>query len=528
MNRAIRRFTRTTLFVALGFVTLPSLSQGLRGQELPWLPGGTVRLDFAPTFWNWDSRYGIAATGTDEVELLGLDLTGDPLGSALLPDLRELEQSLGLALDDSSYRVQLGVSRAYMGQSRLVFPFRLEMGITDWLTVGAMAPLVRPRTELTFTLDADALSATDGVSPFVSDPSSVLSFLNAFGVGIDGARAVHGEAQAVTDAQAYLDALDEAYRDETFFPLSDSSPGVMLQERFDALKTALLDLGATGLPSSVPLAQTFLNEEEFQAFLGGSQMQAFPLEDWTTQWSLGDVELSANVMLLRSGFQVDSLGAVPRFRFQVGGGALVRLGMGTQEDPARFFDQDIGDGQMDLEGTVFGMVEYGSRLGAWGQMRYGVQMEGDVIRRITDPSETLPNSSRTAPLRWTPGDYLEIDLNPRVFLTPEMSFGVRYHLWSKAADHYTLGELGLEFPDAGLLPSAELLDLETEQDLHELGFSATYSTVAAHGRGEASMPLHLRATYFRPVSGRGGQTPKGGRFQAGLTIYKTFWGGPEG
>lgn len=74
-------------------------------------------------------------------------------------------------------------------------------------------------------------------------------------------------------------------------------------------------------------------------------------------------------------------------------------------------------------------------------------------------------------------------------------------------------------------PPPGLLDLETEQTLQEIGLSAAFSTVEAAARGEASMPLDLRAGYFHPLSGSGGQTPKGGRFQIGLTIYKTLWGG---
>jgi hypothetical protein len=189
---------------------------------------------------------------------------------------------------------------------------------------------------------------------------------------------------------------------------------------------------------------------------------------------------------------------------------------------------------MDLEGNAFGLLELGSRFGAWGQVRYGVQTEGEIFRRITDPSFALPDYGRTAPVKWTPGNYFEVDLNPRYFLTPAMSFGLRYHHWSKGADSYSLGDVEALGLDPAALPPAELLELETEQRLQEIGFSATYSSVEAHARGEAPMPVYVRITFFRPVGGSGGQTPKGGRVQAGLTIFKTFWGGspapapPEG
>lgn len=524
----MNRSKSATFSLPLGPITalllLVGFSQGLRGQELPWLAGGQVRLDFAPSFWSWDSRYGLGPSGEKEVELLGLDLTANPLGSEILPDLLDLENSLREALNDPSYRVQLGMSQAYIDQSRLVFPFRLELGITDWLTVGAMAPLVRPRTEMTFTLDADSLTATDGTSPFVEDPAGVKYFLDSFRHVLLEAEASNPGHPSVEEATAYFEALSAAYHQQTFFPLLGSAPGNRLQARLEDIRGALESLGVTGLPDMVPLAEGYLDEEGFQTFLDSPVMRAFPLEDWTTPWSLGDVELTAKVRLLRGGFEPDSSGALPAFRYQMGGGFLVRLGTGKQEDPARFFDQDIGDGQLDLEGNVFGLMELGSRFGTWGQLRYGVQNEGEIFRRIAAPSQTLPDFARTAPLRWTPGNYLEVQLNPRFFFTPEMAFGVRYRYWSKGADSYAFASNpGLLDPAA--FPPADLLNLETEQKLQEIGFSATYSTVEARARGEASMPLYIRVTYFRPISGSGGRVPKGGRFEAGLTIYRTLWGG---
>lgn len=517
------------LCLALGLLSAVSLSPIPSGrigaQELPWLPAGKVRLDFAPTFWAWDTRYGLGPGGEKQIEPLGMDLTGNPLGSEILPGLLPLEASLREAMKDPSYRVNLGVSQAYLEQSRLVFPFRLELGLTDWLTIGAMVPFVRPRMEMSFALDADSLTATDGASPWVSDANSVIEFLNQFRSVLQGAQDSHPGDPAVEDAQSYLDALSVAYGQGTFFPVAGSAPALRLQERFWEITGALNALGISGLPSTVPMGQGYMDEEEFQEFLGTPHMRAFPLEDWTTLWSLGDAEITANVRLLQGGFEPDSLGNFPTFRYQLGGGFLVRLGTGDQEDTSRFFDQDPGDGQMDLEGSVFGLFEVGNRFGAWGQLRYGVQQEGELYRRIASASQTLPEFARTAPVRRTPGNYLEFDVNPRIFLTPAMSFGARYRFWSKGEDSYALGAVNTEIQDPATLPPAELLNLETEQKLQEIGFSATYSSVEAHSRGEVGLPVLVRATFFKPISGSGGQTPKGGRFQVGLTIYKTLWGG---
>jgi hypothetical protein len=500
---------------------------GVGAQELPWLSKGRVRLDFAPTFWSWDSRYGLTADGTKLEESLGSNLTAFPLGSDVLPDLRGLESVLGGVLEDPSYRTQLGNSQALVDQAVLTFPFRFEVGVTDRLTVGAMVPMVRQRQEILFLLDADASNANVGISPMVSSTTAVSSFLNGFGNALNLAAETYPGDPAVAGAQAYLDALSIAYFHRTVFPISGSAAAVQLQEQLDAHRAALNALGVTGIPESVVLAEDYFDETSFQSFLGGPIMNAAALESFTTLWKLGDIEVTAAVRLLSDGFEPAALEDTPTVRYQLGAGGLVRMGTGTLEDPNRFLDLDVGDGQLDVEGSVFGRLEYGSRFQAWGRFRYGVQMEGEVLRRIAAPAEALPKWSRLASLKWTPGNYLELDLNPSLALAPDLNLGIRYHHWSKGADSYQLQPLSEEDLELLDYPPANLLDQETEQTLQEVGFSLSYSTMASHAKGESSIPYLVRATFLLPVRGSGGQTPKGARFQAGLSIYKWFWGGPD-
>ena len=527
-----RRFRFLLLIAAVHFLGLGVFSPAL-GQELPWLGKGKVRLDFAPDFWAWDSRFG-SATGTsgsllEEVEPLGMDLTADPLGSEVIPSLSVLEASLQEALQDGGYRVRLGASQAIVEQSRLIFPFRLEVGVTDWLTVGAMVPLIRPRTEMDFVLNADSLNADVGLSPQLTGASNVARFVNDFGEILDSALEATPSDPTLLDARAYLDALAQAYAHASLFPVTGSAAGNQLQGRLDDFRVQLEALGLSGIPQEVPLAEEFLNEDGFDAFLATRRgMDAAPLENWTTPWVMGDVEVTASARVLQSGFQADSIGERPTLRYQVGVGALVRLGTGGQADPNRLLDLDPADGQMDLEGSVFGMVEMGDRFGGWGHLRYGIQLEGEVLRRIAAPGQALPNWGRLAPLNWTPGNYLELELNPRIHLTPDMTFGVRYHLWHKGEDSYALQPIDPELLAQLNYPDPALLNQETEQTLHEVGISTTYSTLAANDRGETPFPLLVRATYFHPIMGSGGQTPKGGRFQVGLTLYRTLWGGNSG
>lgn len=520
------RRTASAFSTVLALSLITSAGNSATGQELPWLGRGQVRVDFTPSFWAWESRFGARAdpSGVDveEVESLGMDLTADALGSEVLPYLHPLESSLGEALLDSGYRVRLGASQAVVQQSRLVFPFRVDLGVTDWLTVGAMVPFVRPRTELTFALQADSLTADVGLTPGTG------SFLSSFDAALRNAESTNPGDPAVLAARAYLDALSAAYAQGTVFPLVGSGTGIQLQARLDELRAALEAGGVTGIPESVPLAEEPLDQEGFNSLLTSPAMRAYPLENWTTPWTLGDVEVTAAARLFHHGFQPDSLGALPFLRAQLGIGGLVRLGTGEQGDPDRFLTLDLGDGQMDFEGSAFGLVELGSRFGGWFQARYGIQREGEIVRRIAGPTEILPPVSRLALLNRTPGNYFDFQVNPRFYFTPEMTFGVRYRFWAKGEDHHTLTPVdsgAVALPD---YPPALLLNYETRERLQEVGLSATYSTLAAHARGEARFPIHVRFTYFRPLSGAGGQTPKGGRFEAGVAIFRSLWGRGDG
>jgi hypothetical protein len=518
--------------VVLPIVVAPLTSaEGLSAQELPWLRAGRVRLDFAPVFWGWDSRYGLRTEGSqtiEEVELLASDLAQDPLGSSAIPHLRELETSLSDALMDPGYRLSLGVSQANLDQSRLTFPFRLELGVTDWLTLGAMVPFVRTRSEVYFALEADSITGDMGLTPNLLQAGAVTSFLDGFRTAIDSALVLEPGGETWSAAQSFLDALSAAYTHNSFFPALGSGTGARLQERVTTYVTALEALGISGVPSSIPLAETFLDAAAFQDFLASAStgMRGWPLEDWTSLWALGDMEVTASARFLRGGFEPDSLGEVPFLRYQLGGGVLFRLGTGEQADPNRYVNVPLADGQADLEAGIFGMVQLGDRLGAWGHLRLGFPREGDVFRRIAAPSEVFPNWPRLAPLRWKPGSYRELDLNPRIYLNPSMTFGVRYHRWSKGADTYSLADIDPAVLEQLSFPPTTLLEEETEQTLQEIGVSATFSTLEAHARGEASLPVHVRVTYLRPLSGSGGQTPKGGRFMAGISLYRQLWGGP--
>ncbi len=515
-----RLATRSPLLGPLLLLILAG-PQGGWGQEPPWLPKGWVRLGFSPSFWAWDRTYGEGRPGEgagSKGTLLAAPLNTPSLGSPVLPVLGELEAELAQLLGQPGYRAILGESRAAVEQSVLSFHWRGEVGVTSRLTLGVMVPFVRPRTELVFTLRGDSATANVGPSPWLTDPGEILAFLSAAQTAVSLAGQAHPESPAVAAARRYVEGLSRAYLQGTAFPVVGSAAGRTLQELWDRLRGELAGMGVPDLPQRVPLSDRYFDDDSFARLLATAPVSAAPLDDWTTPWSLGDVEVTAALRLFRGGSRPDSANPTPRVRYQFGMGGLVRLPTGKQDDPDRFLDVPPADGQLDLEAHVVGTVELGARWYLWGQFRYGVQRRGEVLRRIAGPEELLPHRPRLAPLYRTPGSYRELVLLPRFQVAPGLHLAARFRHWAQGEDRHELRPLDPQTLERANYPPASLLDVGTGQELRELGLGATFSTVEAFTGGKARFPLFLRALFVRPLGGRGRLTPQGDRFEAAVSL----------
>lgn len=493
--------------------------------EQPLLPRGHVRLAAVAEFVHWDSRFGYRVEEGEiirNVESLGFDLTEDPLGSGPIPHLEPLEQLLQNTLEDSSFRLSLGTSQLSLQRSYVRIPVRLDLGVFDWLTIGGTVPFVKRRAEVGFGLYADTLNANVGLSPMVTETGAVNAFLDEFQQALDAYGTV-GAQDVLSDAQEFYQALTAAYGLSSLFPLESSDVGHAFSQRLQGIQDDFAAAGVTTVPGTLPFAEAPLDRESFQSFLTDPRygVRGEPLETWQSLWSIGDPEIHVAVRVLESP-GLDSAGVLPFLQYRVGVGGLVRLGMGKQEDPSNFVDLQTGDGQMDMEASVFGTVAVGSRFGGWARARYGIQREGTVHRRISAPDDFISPVSAHTFVSWDPGNYLDLELAPFFRLTPRFAFSLRYHLYSKGQDSYSLTVT--PDPEAPPLPPVEFLNQETGATIHELGIGLTLSGLAAAREGKARFPFEAYAAFFGAISGSGGQTPKVGRAQVGLRVFRRIWG----
>lgn len=542
-SRATERVGAPGIVAPLGFLLAlflapaPSASQEV---DDPLSPGGQLRVGASAFLSTWESRYGTRledGVRIEEEEPLGFDLTHDRLGADAFPAILPLREALRTATADPTLGLSLGRTRARLQATTVRIPIQVDLGLTDWLTVGATVPFVRQRTEVGFLLSADEVTADLGLAPETGTGTATEGFLQDVASAVDEMESqadatcssnpdsadCQSARSAADDGRLFLDGVSAGYA-SALFPFEGSSGGGSLRSRLGVLGNRFAQHGVTSLPApgAMPLAEGPLTAGEFQDVLIQSRfgVSADSLATWQSPWEIGDVEVHGALRLLEgrrpaaTGWRIRS--------WLLGIGGLARFGTGRIDDPDHFLDRGSGDGQTDLEGRAFADLSLGWPVGLWADVRYGVQQEGTVPRRISPPHVVLAPLSHRADTRWDPGDYLDVEVAPRIRLTPELALAARYRYYDKESDRYDLaGEID---PDPGV-PGVDVLEAETGRTLHEAGISLVYSTLRATQAGLFGRPVEARIRYRRAVTGSGGRTPVASRVEVGLRTFWTLWGG---
>lgn len=499
------------------------------GQLLnPLVPGGHVRVGFTPSFTSWDRRWTVDEGGSVVEEPLGSALS-TPGGLSLFPGVATLAEELEALAQVPPSSLKLGETRGSVTRDVTRLDFGLHVGVFDWLTVGATLPWVKTRTALELGY-RPALDASLGVTPSVTAAQAVTGYLQGLG---DAASTAESRAETIcsaggTDCSSAQDLADRTrdfatraermYGAAPFFPLEESIPGVFLSAAHEALASALQEAGLSA-PGTPVFATEVVDGEAFgqlpeRAELG---LQGV-LPPGEGLWRPGDLELEATVRLL-DGEVRDSAGAAPSLAWTVAAGALVRLGTGSPDSVDIFLDHGAGDGQMDVEGFGYAALQMGSRLGLRVLGRYGVQQPTTLPRRIAPDDLVFPPVSTRRTVEWTPGNYLDVTVSPRVQVTGSLALTADYRLYDKGADRYVLVGGG----EDGLDPS--VLETDTERTFHQVGVGLRYSTLRLWRRGETGSPVQVGARVVRTVDGSATGTPVTTRAELTLRLFRRLWGG---
>jgi hypothetical protein len=510
------------------------------GENAVVLPRGVLRVGLGGELSLFDERYssdaGGAALGT-VVPFRG-ELAGT-LGAGQLGLVGQLESRVRALTEQPGLTLALGELAPRATARRITVPLRLELGVGGRLQLSATVPYVQTRVvvfpDVTPTgnvglnpaiADAELAARTTALlSQFEAASGQLAAALAACGADPASSPACSDpDAALSTDAaaQAFASALAALYLPEAggspLVPVAGSDAAAAIAQRIADYRAAYVELGVTAIgegtgpahaaPPTASDVQRLLQEPAFG--LGYAPFRS------RSRYGIGDVEVGAKLMLL-DGFGADPAIAsaiTPGVRLRAAMTALVRLGTATTDDPDDLVDIGIGDGQHDLELGVVGDLAIG-RAFVSAAARYGVQLADQVELRVpTAVGEALVPAAQRALVDRDLGDYLELELTPRMSIGEFISVGAQYRYRSKASDAYTL-------PGTG---AVDALATGTEAYEHRAGLGITLSTLSAWARGRIGAPMDVSYLHSRVVAGGGALTNRAARDEVAVRLYLGLFG----
>ncbi|HSJ65812.1 MAG TPA: hypothetical protein VK922_18165 [Gemmatimonadaceae bacterium] len=534
---------------AVACIAVPLDAQAVMGigEQVLGPPRGVVRVTIAPSFETFDERF----LPDGETEPLGARLTTPALGASVFPAITGTSAAVRTLSGSPGFEGSLGISSLRASTSVNTLRLGAELGLTDRLSLMASVPLVRARTEL--QLDVNGAGGNLGINPALLDPDlavfnqGALDAQNAAWSALDALIATC-TAPGATDGrcpevQANLTTLQALSADATaaaaasaalyspdapFAPVQGGSADAAIAARLDALAAAFAAWPTLGLPlfpgAVFAPAEGPIGSQEAPAVLGdpafGIGIDSLVAR---SRFGVGDIEVGMRLLLL------DSPGRERRLspggmhvRLAVTGGA--RLGTGEAPDADQPFDPGTGDGQTDLIGAAHLDLLFGGRFWTTISGRYVRQLEDRQTMRIAPPWLALAPLASRHEVERDLGDYIELEVAPRIVLGRYLSIGARYAMRDKEADRHTLAT-GAELPPEGLPFEAEVLDSATAYTVQELGVGFTYSTMAAKARGLARLPIEVTYQHVESLSASDGYVPKRRRDEVRIRVYLSVFGG---
>ena len=462
----------------------------------------------------------------------------------------------GARRDRGDYAASLGVMTSSVEKNSVRLPVSLDVGVFDWLSVGASAAFVRNETEFVFHFASDSASANAGFSPALDDPAEVSRFLSRLDASVGRIRLVPGRS-----LRGRPDVHELPGRDGRpvggrgrFIGHCPSCTGVRWR-RWRARRPAWRC--GRGWPSSPrrskPQEQPCpapcpsptrpsrrrtcrTSRPSRRTALRGT----FPSRGGAPFGCLGDLELRADARWLDK--------TEPGYTLTAGAGTLVRLPTGTQDDPANFLDMGSGDRQTDVEVRGWLNGSWRDRLGLWTDLRYGVQLPGITERRVFDPGYAMAPAATLARLEWNPGGLLL--RRGRAMVQDRRGRHAGGGLPALQQGRGLLRAVG-GGPDRGrrLLCRSRAVHgsrlrsgperpwcLEAAPRQARVVAGIVYSRLGSprsgFGRGARQepedarrRPFEVRAVYRQVVAGSGTSVPVTGSLEAGFRVYVGVWGG---
>ncbi|HEX6965154.1 MAG TPA: hypothetical protein VF166_05075 [Gemmatimonadaceae bacterium] len=514
------------------------------GDDATTLPGGGFRLSVSNAWSRYDARYDAAGNPRP----LAPDLTAPDAGVAQFENLAPLQQHVRALSGLSSFDVSIG--QTALDENALVrtTPIRAELGVTHWLQLGVMVPVVRTQTNVAFRVNSAGPAGNVGVNPGLApgaaaDANAALqqqftSAAAALGAKIDActanpsgtdcANVLANGPSLLASAQGFASGLAQVYDSSFFVPLAGTDADNAIRARVATFSSTFAGFGITDITSTGPSAS--------QAPAGVGDVQRFVTDpafgiaadsiQTVSRLGLGDIELSAKVQWLNTVGQADRFHVRRGVNVRSAVTGVVRLGTGSPSSPSNFLDIGTGDGQTDVEVRSQNDIVLGRRFWASVVGSYGIQLADQRIMRIADPEQPIAGAYRTFNVQRDLGDYYSIAFTPRLVIDDYFSLGAQYLYWHKAQDRYSGTFTTTNFVGDTVTLDASILDRETAQHEQRISVGLLYSTLAAYAAGKTWLPLEVSFEHTNAIAGSGGRTPKISDTTLRIRLYARLFGGP--
>jgi hypothetical protein len=496
-------------------------------------------------------RVGIGGESTTQrdrwrdgvLEGLAGPITTDAFGALQFSMLASVEQLL-TRVGVSDFDASLGSTRLDVRQRAFVTPLAIEYGLTDRITIGARATLVRTKSESLFRIRGDSGRATLGVNPYFLGSgvaSQNTAVANAYGLAalnlytrrdqcqanaaaypecptilaeLASVTALAGRTSEFMQGVMYLYGLT-GLPGRRFVPFVGSAADSTMRAHADSLRTALERYGvtnvtpATGVPAG---AQIALAAADLDSLVRDSTSGygARALNDaGLTQ--IGDVYVSALIKVFDTfgpdgAARYTSSGRGWRQSFLLEG----RIGTSYHERADAFLDQGTGSGTSAMTVRSITDIVANQRLWATVAVGYTKAFAKDFEMRVPSEigSEWL-ESWRTRIVPVTPGALLDVEISPRWHLNDRLAVGAQWRWRQKSADRHEYDQQFDILPEGrSVRLLGSLLDDRTAFSEQRAGISATFSTLSARARGRPDIPFEISYIHQQSIASGSGIVPK--------------------
>lgn len=515
-------------FQAAIFVLAVSLHAGIAGaqaimglgEDASTTPSGSIRIKVQSDWSYYDQLFVSPSPGAAGVlRPLGAAFNLDSVGVAQLPILRPVQDSLRAITGISGLNVSVGRTVTQVTDRITSVPISFEAGISRWLSITAMVPIVHTRTNVFFRANPGANEANLGANPAGTDPAAretdsifahqVITAASAVRAYCSGAGASDpqcaGASSLVTSATGLGNSLSNLYVNGVLVPTRGSTIQTAVDARIASVRGSLNAFAgnpASGVPyvsatgvvgAPVPLATPVLQELLTNAAYG---VGLDPLQT-VDRTHIGDAELTAKVVLFDSFYLRNQSRFSPsglNVRLAVAGGYRFPTGALPSANALTDIGSGTHVGAVLLRGYTD--VTLGGHFWVSTIARYARATTDSLTLRF-DPGVPFPPASSAIGVQRQTGNLFEIEALPRWVFNDYISIGGQYLYRHKPVDTYTSG--GVAVPE---------LSVGTDFTEQRVGGGIAFSNAHAVSQGKSRFPFDVSYLHSETIAGSGGGLPK--------------------